>query len=102
MKCPACQKRACSFLEWLKGPKMISHICPYCGQALRASRRTWVVLIVMFAAIPFVFYAAETICHRYGIIDHLLRKGVFALLSIAIVVPFSFIEWRTGNYRPLL
>ena len=102
MNCPACQKCACSFLEWLKGPRMISHVCPHCGQALRASRRTWVVLIGVLATIPFMFYASETICHRYGVTDHLMRKGVFTLLWMSVVGPFAFIEWRTGSYRPLL
>src|SRR5260370_18920544 len=99
MKCPACQKRACSFLEWMKGRAIITPVCPHCGQALRASRRTWVVLSVMFASIPFVIYAAETICRRYGIVDDGPRRGVFALLWTAVVAAFSFIEWRTGKYR---
>lgn len=101
MKCPACQKRACLFLEWAKGFTAITHVCPHCGQALRASRRTWIVRGAIFAAIPLVIHTADSISDRFGIVDPAPRVGVYALVLMAILGPVLFVEWRTGSYRIL-
>ena len=99
MKCPSCQKRACAFLDWMKGAHAVTHVCPHCGQALRASVRTWVVLAGMFAMIPLVIRVTASVCDRYGIDDFSARKGAFAVAWFAVVAAFSFAEWRTGSYR---
>jgi hypothetical protein len=99
MKCPSCHKRACAFLDWMKGPRAIAHECPHCGQALRASVRTWIVLAAMFAMIPLVIQVTSFLCDKYGVDDFSARKGAFAVCWFGVMAVFSFAEWRTGSYR---
>ena len=101
MKCPNCHKRAISFGQWerFKNKKMFKHVCPHCGQALRTSARTWVVLILMCALVPVLFYTLFAVYHHIDIRD----KGVRKLLGVVILLPplylICFLEWLTGTYK---
>jgi len=49
-----CNQHACSFWQWERFSRMRQDDCPHCGQALRASLRTWIVMvlsIVLFVAL---------------------------------------------------
>ena len=97
MNCPSCHRHASSFLEWMKGTRMLVHVCPHCGQSLRASGRTKIVFALTLAAIPFVIYASDQFCDHFGITDHEPRRGIFVLCFVGVTFPISFLEWRTGT-----
>ena len=99
MKCPACQRRACAFADWMKGVTAISHVCPHCGQLLRAPVKTWLALLVSFGAIPFLRPIIDAFCKIFGLIDPVPRLGGFAIVWMAVAVPLLFLAWRTGTYR---
>jgi hypothetical protein len=99
MKCPDCQKRACSFLDWMKGFTAITHVCPHCGQLLRAPVRTWLVLGISFGSIPFLAPVVDRFCSIFGLAEPVPRLGGFAIVWMAGVVPLAFLAWRTGTYR---
>jgi hypothetical protein len=98
MNCPACQKRACSFRDWMRGATAFAHVCPHCGQLLRAPVRTWLVLVMIFGAIPFLAPVVDRFCHIFGLADPVPRLGGFAIVWMAGAGPLAFLAWRTGTF----
>ena len=71
--------------------------CPHCGQALRASLLTWIVMVLSIVLFVALLYSGALFCHRFGVAKE-ARKLVMLAVAIPPMMLLHCVEWRTGRY----
>jgi hypothetical protein len=99
MHCPECKKRAISFVSWGVGNRWMSYRCPHCGVLLRVSRRTILTASISFVvAVVFLVLFSDRIHNYFGIKNQGRYDITDFICILAVLVPVSYWDWRTGSY----
>jgi hypothetical protein len=98
LRCPACKERAIDFTVWGRGINAFRKVdCPNCGARLRASRRTFVVFVLLLVLlVPFAVGVA-TALDALGV-PEATGEVMFGCLVIPSVIAVAYWEWKTGFY----
>lgn len=98
MKCPTCNERAATFMEWGQGTTAFSHTCPHCGERLKASRTSIITFVLLLCTLPLCVYVVETVRQNLNWKE---EEGRLLMLPTLLftVGPIAGIHWWTGSYR---
>jgi hypothetical protein len=98
MKCPACNNRAVSFLQWGHGLVAFRYTCPHCGKELRASQSTIAWFVFMLCLIPVYIFVGERVSDYLHIEAESQRRLVFGAIVVPSILGISYFIWRFGRY----
>ena len=102
MKCPSCGKKAIGLWDWAKGVRWYRTKCDSCGQALKASRGTWLGILAgvawgIGAAVAYDLSVAK------GLTSTLIMIGIFVVVGLATyytVGGYEIYKRRDSRKRP--
>lgn len=91
-KCPHCHESAIGFVEWGQGLNAFRTRCRSCGQALRATKATYVAALVTFIAVVGGVVALAFTADAKGM-------NLPRLTVIPIAIGVSLIAYRFCGYE---